>query len=98
MRACARGEEVTFTVTGHQHYGLIIRTDSDEPGWVEGEYISDLSLRPDQWPPAGTMLRGLVLGYTLPDGRIRVCMRTMDGVGAPHSWPRKVGETLARSG
>ena len=81
-----RGQEVDFVVTGTQHYGVLIQTDSGERGWIEAEYISDAALRQEEWPTAGTSLRGLVLGYTA-DGRIRVCLREVDGRPSPDRWP-----------
>ena len=81
-----RGQEVGFVVTGAQHYGVLIETDSGERGWIEAEYISDARLRQEEWPAPGTSLRGLVLGYTA-DGRIRVCLREVDGRESPDSWP-----------
>jgi hypothetical protein len=82
----SRGEQVRFEVTGWQHYGVLVRTEDDEVGWVEAEYISDLPLEQSDWPPAGTTLNGLVLGYT-QDGRVRVCLRTVDGRPSPDHWP-----------
>jgi hypothetical protein len=82
----ARGDEVLFTVTGAQHYGILIQTDSGERGWVEEEYLSDRKLRREEWPPVGVSLRGLVLGYAR-DGRIRVCLRDVDGRTSPDRWP-----------
>lgn len=81
-----RGQEVGFVVTGAAHYGVLIETDSAERGWIEAEYISDARLTQAEWPEAGTSLRGLVLGYTA-DGRIRVCLREVDGHPSPDRWP-----------
>ncbi len=82
----ARGEEVNFTVTGAQHYGVLIRTDSGERGWIESDYVSDVRPGRDEWPGVGTALRGLVLGYT-KDGRIRIALRHVDGRQSPDRWP-----------
>lgn len=79
-------------VTGAQHYGVLIETDSGERGWIEAEYLSDARIRPEEWPAAGTSLRGLVLGYTA-DGRIRVCLRAVDGHQSPDRWPPTSGQT-----
>jgi hypothetical protein len=86
MGRYSRGNSVRFTVTGTQHYGVLIRTDSGECGWIEAEYISESVLHPDEWPPVGTSLQGLVLGYT-SDGRVRVCLREVDGRASPDGWP-----------
>jgi len=87
MPRLSRGEEVEFVVTGAQHYGVLIETAAGEKGWVEEEYLSAIKLARDQWPQVGERLRGLVLGYA-NDGRIRVCMREVDGHASPESWPR----------
>lgn len=81
-----RGEEVGFQVTGAQHYGVLIETEAGERGWIEEEYLSRTKLTREDWPPVGTRLRGLVLGYTADD-RIRVCLREVDGQPSPDSWP-----------
>jgi len=86
MAKRARGQEVGFVVMGVQHYGVLIQTDSGERGWIEAEYLSDAKLSQGEWPEAGTSLRGLVLGYTA-DGRIRVCLREVDGRPSPDRWP-----------
>jgi len=51
-----RGEEVNFEVTGDQHYGVLIMTESGERGWVEEEYLSDTKLKREEWPRVGTSL------------------------------------------
>lgn len=81
-----RGAVVQFTVSGHQHYGVLVTTDEGERGWIEAEYLSKDQLSQAQWPAIGTRLRGLVLGYTA-DGRVRVCMREVDGQASPDQWP-----------
>jgi hypothetical protein len=80
------GRRIAFVVTGAQHYGVLIRTDSGERGWVEAEYISETMLPRQDWPPVGTHLRGLVLGHA-GDCRIRVCLRDVDGRPSPDLWP-----------
>jgi hypothetical protein len=65
-----QGEDVRFEVTGAQPYGMLIRTDAGEHGWIEAEYLNDSSLSRRAWPPTGTRLHGLVLGIT-DAGRIR---------------------------
>jgi predicted RNA-binding protein with RPS1 domain len=86
MAMHSRGDQVTFTVTGAQPYGVLIQTEQGERGWIEREYLSEAVLHQDQWPPVGTSLRGLVLGYT-SDGRIRLCLREVDGRASPDRWP-----------
>jgi hypothetical protein len=87
MERLRRGDEVSFTVTGAQHYGVLIATESGERGWIEDEYLSDETLSGAEWPQVGVTLRGLVLGYTL-DGRIRVALRAVDGRPSPDRWPK----------
>lgn len=87
MARLSRGDEVEFVVTGAQHYGVLIETRAGEKGWVEEEYLSATKLARGDWPQVGERLRGLVLGYT-DDGRIRVCMREVDGRPSPQRWPR----------
>ena len=82
----ARGDEARFTVTGAAHYGVLIQTDSGERGWIEDEYLNDRMLRREEWPPIGVSLRGLVMGYD-SHGRIRVCLRAVDGRTSPDHWP-----------
>lgn len=84
----SRGDEVDFVVTGAQHYGVLIETTAGEKGWIEEEYLSATRLPREDWPQAGERLRGLVLGYA-KDGRIRVCMREVDGRPSPERWPRE---------
>ncbi len=86
MSGYERGDEIQVMVTGAQPYGLLIEANEGEKGWIETEYLSDTKLEPRDWPPVGTRLRGLVLGYTR-DGRIRVCMREVDGRPSPERWP-----------
>ena len=87
MTRLSRGDEVEFAVIGAQHYGVLIETTAGEKGWVEEEYLSATKLARQDWPQVGEQLRGLVLGYT-SDGRIRVCMREVDGHPSPERWPR----------
>ena len=86
MGTHARGDEVQVSVTGFQHYGVLVETDAGEAGWIEAEYLSNQMLTQDDWPGVGTSLRGLVLGYTADD-RIRVCLREVDGRPSPDTWP-----------
>jgi predicted RNA-binding protein with RPS1 domain len=86
MTTYDRGDEIDVVVTGTQHYGVLVETNDGEKGWIESEYLSGLVLEPRDWPPVGTVLRGLVLGRTR-DGRIRVCLREVDGHSSPQSWP-----------
>jgi len=81
-----RGDEIEFEVAGAQHYGVLIRTNSGAPGWIEADHLSDSVVRREAWPPAGTRLRGLVLGVTR-DGRIRVSLRPVDHHPSPGVWP-----------
>ena len=81
-----RGSEVDFQVIGAQHYGVLVVTDSGDRGWIESEYLSASPITPQEWPPVGTRLRGLVLGVT-PDGRVRICLRPVDGRPSPSRWP-----------
>jgi predicted RNA-binding protein with RPS1 domain len=87
MTRLSRGDEVEFVVTGAQHYGLLIETVAGEKGWIEADHLSANKLAREDWPQAGERLRGLVLGYA-NGGRIRVCMREVDGRPSPESWPR----------
>jgi hypothetical protein len=86
MTTYERGDEIDVVVTGAQHYGVLVATYEGEKGWIESEYLSDRPLEPKDWPPLGTRLRGLVLGHT-SDGRIRVCLREVDGRRSPQLWP-----------
>lgn len=65
-------------VTGHQHYGLVIRAQGGQRGFIDSADISD-SLRHGRsdWPPVGTRLTCVFLGMT-KDGRIRASARTSD--------------------
>lgn len=87
MARFSRGDEVEFVVTGAQHYGVLIETLAGEKGWIEEEYLSATKLSPEEWPQAGERMHGLMLGYA-NDGRIRVCMREVDGHPSPERWPR----------
>jgi hypothetical protein len=83
-----RGDEVEFIVTGAQPYGILVETVDGERGWVEDDAIAEGPVLPrSDWPQPGERLRGLVLGYTR-DGRIRACLRAVDGHASPDSWPR----------
>lgn len=81
-----RGDVVAFEVTGAAHYGILVVTEHGEPGWIEGPLISEQRLTPDQWPPVGTRLRGLVLGPGSLN-RVRLCLRPVDGRPSPDHWP-----------
>jgi predicted RNA-binding protein with RPS1 domain len=70
---------IECTVIGHRSYGLIVRLDSGESGFVDRSYIADTVLSIDEWPRVNTRIRGILLGYTR-DGRVRVSARRRDRV------------------
>lgn len=67
----ARYEIVQCVVTGHQRYGLLVRSEGGETGLVDSVDISDGHDSAIDWPSIGIRLPCVVLGYTR-DGRIRV--------------------------
>lgn len=68
---------VTCTVASHQPYGLAIRSDSGEAGFVDRAEIADNAVPSDGWPAVGEPVVGVVLGYT-NDERLRVSARPSD--------------------
>jgi hypothetical protein len=70
---------VECRVTGHRHYGLVVRTVAgDEPGYVDESAISDQPApAADDWPAVGQVLPCVVLG-TRQDGRLRLSCRPRD--------------------
>jgi hypothetical protein len=73
-----RFDLVDCEVTGHQHYGLLFRTSSDRPGFIDSADIFDPSAHGhSDWPPVGARLTCVVLGVTR-DGRIRASVRASD--------------------
>lgn len=64
---------VPVTVTGHAHYGVLVTVPSGEPGWIESEYLDDVRVQPEDWPPIGSVVDAVVLGPRTRDGRWRLC-------------------------
>lgn len=67
----ARYEIVKCVVTGRQHYGLLVRTEGGEAGFIDSADIADGGNSKIDWPAIGSRLSCVVLGYTR-EGRIRV--------------------------
>ncbi|MEV0680255.1 hypothetical protein AB0I60_27440 [Actinosynnema sp. NPDC050436] len=64
-------DRVECLVTGHRHFGLLVRTDGGTPGFVDSADIADARAATADWPPVGSRLRCDVLGLAR-DGRVRV--------------------------
>jgi hypothetical protein len=62
---------VEATVVGHAKYGLLVETDSGQRGLVEDDHIDDSIPPPAEWPPVGSIVVGVVVGYHR-DGRVRL--------------------------
>lgn len=75
MADYVRHAVISVTVTGHEHYGVIVRMPSGEPGWIESEYLDDTHVAPESWPVVGSVLEAVVLGPKTRDGRWRLCTR-----------------------
>jgi hypothetical protein len=65
----------SVTVIGHEHYGVLVRMPSGEPGWIESEYLDDERVATQDWPQMGAVLDAVVLGPRTRDGRWRLCTR-----------------------
>jgi hypothetical protein len=70
---------VECEVTGHRHYGLVVRTVAgDRPGYVDASAISDELFTPaDLWPSMGRVLTCVVVGGRR-DGRLNLSCRPRD--------------------
>lgn len=55
---------IKVSVVGHVHYGLTIRSEQGEPGYVDCMYVVDGLCRPSEWPVVGTQIEIVVHGYT----------------------------------
>jgi hypothetical protein len=71
MARRSRYEIVECVITGHASYGLIVRSRSGEPGYVERDMIADWPTRAEDWPAAGKAILAVVLGYA-HDGRLHL--------------------------
>jgi hypothetical protein len=65
----------SVTITGHEHYGVIVIMPSGEAGWIESEYLDDVRVAPENWPAIGSVVEAVVLGPQTRDGRWRLCTR-----------------------
>jgi hypothetical protein len=68
---------VDCLVTGHQHYGILVRTSGGRPGFIDSIDISDGATDPREWPLVGERITCVVLGETR-DGRLRASARESD--------------------
>ena len=70
----ARYAVVDSTVVGHQRYGVLVRSDSGRPGFIDRADLADGPAPPHEWPAIGDRVRAVVLGPTRT-GRLRLCTR-----------------------
>lgn len=68
---------VGLEVTGHQPYGVLVRTDAGISGFVDRADISDVPIPPEDWPAIGSRAPGVVLGVTR-QGKLRASLRPAD--------------------
>jgi hypothetical protein len=101
MREFRRYSIVRGTVSGRQHYGLLVTLESGDRGFVDVTYVSDESQPAAEWPETGRPVEAVVLGTTRDD-RVRLCTRATDlefvrsaddPAGAFEAW-QAIGETV----
>jgi hypothetical protein len=63
-----RNDIIDCVVVGHARWGVLIRTPSDEPGWIEPDYLDDKRALQQDWPRVGTVVTAVALDST-GDGR-----------------------------
>jgi hypothetical protein len=68
---------VDLEVTGHQPYGVLVRTADGAPGFVDSADISDVPIAREDWPAIGHRAAGVVLGVTRA-GKLRASLRPAD--------------------
>jgi len=68
---------VDCEITTHQPYGVVFRAPDGTLGFVDRADISDSPITPEQWPPVGQRLTGVVLGSTRGE-KLRVSLRPSD--------------------
>lgn len=64
-------------VRSEQVYGLVVDTETDEPGYIDSEFIADAPSRRERWPAVNTSLRVMVIGHS-GDGRLILSARHSD--------------------
>lgn len=87
---------VEVTVVGQARYGLVVETASGQRGLVEDDHIDDHISPSAEWPPVGSTVVGVVVGYHR-DGRVRLVTkpsyltyvrRSVAPERAHHEWAR----------
>jgi predicted RNA-binding protein with RPS1 domain len=68
---------VELEVTGHQPFGVLVKTDDGARGFVDQADISDVPIGRDDWPAVGHRATGVVLGVTR-QGKLRASLRPAD--------------------
>jgi hypothetical protein len=68
---------VDLEVTGHQPYGVLVRTADGTAGFVDSADISDVPIARADWPAIGYRAAGVVLGVTRA-GKLRASLRPAD--------------------
>ena len=76
-RRLRRYSTVLGVVAAHKDYGLLLRLENDDEGFVDSSDVADAPVRPQDWPPVGTRLTAVVLGPTRM-GRWRLSLRDGD--------------------
>jgi hypothetical protein len=77
VKCTGRYSLVDLEVTGHQPYGVLVRTADGTSGFVDSADISDVPISRADWPPIGYRAAGVVLGVTRA-GRLRGSLRPAD--------------------
>jgi ribosomal protein S1 len=85
MSALKPGQLVTGVVREHQHFGFFVDIGETEPAVVVITMIEDdPSVRNPAFPPVGTELEAVFLGFSGPGRQPRLSVRPMDVERARH--------------